>query len=153
MGQVLRILKERAASGFSALALGAALSAALFMLSGSGGEPTPALQGISDRALEDAGLHVRIAPQPPGGSLVIVNEARDAAGFPGQALRETRLGYLSTSLEPKERLVWIFNFDPNGISVPGGPPNSRKAPTSFAAAFVDAQTGEFIMGFASGGSQ
>jgi hypothetical protein len=155
MGQVLRILAPGWGHGFKKAALvlivGVFSAAVIALLTAVGGQNDTGLLGVPGDTLTEAGIQIRLADTNSVSAEVPADSARASAGFPRQPTREIRLGYLTTTIDKTERLVWIVNFDPSGLEFPGGPRDTGIGQTQVALAFVDATTGEFVMGFANGG--
>lgn len=111
----------------------------------------PIVQGVPSGRLAELGVFLE-ATTTVETDVVDAGLAREAAGFSHLPVRETLLAVLTTELNPVPRLVWVVNFNPDNVDLPGGPPGSDKGSPAFMLAFVDATTGEFVMGVAEGGS-
>jgi hypothetical protein len=132
-----------------------ATTAGILLFTVHGGFASQILQGVPTDALAAQGISLT---EPPAdyGPAVSPDQARHAAGFADTPVREVKLAHLNTTKATSvvgarvDRNVWVVNFVPDGLAMPGGPPGSSPNQTRYALAFVDADTGQFIFGFASG---
>jgi hypothetical protein len=131
------------------------LAAAL--LAPSGGADAPEIRGVDRAALEKEGFH--LGPPSGKGPKITAEEAKIMAGSPAQ-VQEIVLASLER--EPgihkgNKRDVWAISYDPATVQpISGGLPDAlpgrpSRAPQptfsiAYAVDFVDAQTGEFIVG-------
>ena len=137
------------------LLIAGTLVALMFVLTAQGGSPPVVvdLQGVPPDALVRD--NIILTKRAPGAAAkVTADQARRAAGFQDAGVREILLTHLlSTQNQPQiDRLVWVVNFDPPGVELPGGPLGAPHSSTPiFMLAFVDAETGEFLFGTADSG--
>jgi hypothetical protein len=137
------------------LAVGA-LAVSYVLIGPSGGTAQQYLDGVPADVLATRGI---VLSEAPAGyePRVTADDAREAALYPNAPLREVKLANLKTvatddmSINIRvDQVVWVLNYEPSGIRVPGGPVGTSVNKTEYSLAFVDADTGEFLFGFASG---